>query len=171
MEKYRYYGDLNKDNLTDAVLVIEKKDKANFVKNESLGASLLNTNPRRLIIAFQSNGAYHSLLVNDHFLPAEGDTEAPCLEDPLAQGGIEIKKGLLKISFHHWYSCGSWYVNHNTYSFRYQHGKFALIGFDSDEFHPSSGQSSQVSINYLTRKKKTTTGLNEFAEATPKVKW
>ena len=164
-------GDLNNDRLNDVVLVIENGSRENFKKNESLGAETLNLNPRKLLIAFKENQKLKVVLENNGFLPSEHDEESTCLEDPLADGGIEIKNGLLKIGLHYWYSCGTWYVNHDIFSFRFQGNRFKLIGLDSFEFHRASGESSEVSINYTTGRKKVTKGMNEFKNARPKVRW
>ena len=41
-------GDLNGDNQADAVLVLQKQDKANIIPNDSMGLPDLDTNPRML---------------------------------------------------------------------------------------------------------------------------
>ena len=88
----------------------------------------------------------------------------------LTQNGLSIEKGVLKIDLNYWYSCGSWYTNHNTYIFRYQNNQFEMIGYESSEFHRASGEATSISINYSTKKKIETTGLNEFNESKPKSK-
>jgi hypothetical protein len=84
--------------------------------------------------------------------------------------GLIIEKGVLKIDLNYWYSCGSWYTNHNTYIFRYQNNQFEMIGYESSEFHRASGEATSISINYSTKKKIETTGLNEFNESKTKSK-
>ncbi|MBP7547813.1 MAG: hypothetical protein KA754_07675, partial [Corallincola sp.] len=46
-----------------------------------------------------------------------------------------------------------------------------LIGYDSQSFSRNSGEISETSINYLTAKKKTTSGKNEFEDSTAVEAW
>ncbi len=164
-------GDLNKDQIKDVALIIEEDNKANLKTNESLGVGTLNLNPRGIIILFKDKSKYTKVLENYSFIPSESNEESPCLSDPLLDGGIDIENGILIVSLKYWYSCGSWYTNIDSYKFRYQENKFKLIGLDVFEMHRASGDATETSINFLTKKKKTTTGLNEFNESNPKVKW
>ena len=166
-------GDLNADGLPDLAVIIEDTDPKKIVLNENLGSDKLNLNPRKLMVLLQSQQGYQ-LAASNQSLPTEGDADAPCLADPLGEGEtLVIQKGLLKISFHYWLSCGSWYVTNQTYTFKYQNHAFKLIGLDSNDFHRASGDISARSINFLTGKIKSTSGENEFSEtARPiKVEW
>ena len=168
MEKVQ--GDLNGDGQADLALIIEKANPENIVKNDSLGSPELNLNPRKLLVLLKKPQAYQLAASND-FLPAEGDTESPCLADPLAEGeALAIKNGLLKIGLHYWLSCGSWYVSNHLYTFRYQDQSFKLIGYDSNDFHRASGDITERSINLLTGKVKSTSGKNKFAEGHQPIK-
>ncbi|WP_133639985.1 hypothetical protein [Sphingobacterium paludis] len=73
----------------------------------------------------------------------------------------------------YWLSCGSWYNNSALYTFRYQHGRFELIGFDHQEFHRAPGESSATSINFSIGKKSETSGGNMFGDEgnKPKTTW
>lgn len=164
-------GDLNNDKLKDIVLIVEENNKENVIKNESLGSSTLNLNSRGIIILLKNKSSYTKALENYDFIPSENDEESPCLSDPLTEGGLNITNGILTITLNYWYSCGSWFTNSNSYKFRYQENKFKLIGLDCREMHRASGEATEISINFLTKKKKVTTGINEFNESTPKVKW
>ncbi len=154
-------GDLNKDKKDDLVLIIEETDATKVLKNDGLGAQLLNTNPRGIMVFFNDNNKYTLISKNlKGFIPSENDVENPCLEDPLNL--VEIEKNILIINFNYWLSCGSWYVNNATYKFRYQNNSFELIGFDHSEFHRASGESKEKSINFSTKEQIITTGLNVF---------
>ena len=48
-----------------------------------------------------------------------------------------------------------------TYTFRWQDGGFKMIGFDRDSTMRNSGETEEVSINYLTGKKILKTGSIE----------
>ncbi len=164
-------GDLNKDGLSDAVLVLEENNPSNRKTNESLGAEKLNLNPRRLLVLFQTPTGYQKVFSNDSFLPSENSEDTPCLADPMEEGGVQINNGVLKIELNYWLSCGSYGTSRHSYSFRYENARFRLIGFDQSEFMRNSGESSQYSANLLTGKEKITTGLNEFEKSKPHVKW
>ena len=61
----------------------------------------------------------------------------------------------------YWLSCGSWGTRRDTYQFRYQKGSMQLIGADSRFFSRNSHDESRTSVNLLSGKIKTTTGINE----------
>lgn len=165
-------GDLNKDNLPDLALIIENTDPRNFVANiDRMGGDTFNVNPRILLVLFKDKQAAGYTLVaqNQSFMPPPNDTVSTCLADPLGESeGLKIQGGLFELHFQYWMSCGSWFTSNHSYLFRYQNGQFELIGFDSNEFHRSSGEMSDVSINFSTRKLSHTTGGNMFEETTKK---
>jgi hypothetical protein len=164
-------GDLNKDKIADVAFIIEKNDKKNFIINkQGLGTDTLNVNPRRLVVLFKKGNAYTLAESNDAFIPRTNDPENSCLMDPLVEGGIEIEKGNLVLVFNYWYSCGSWYNTNKTFRFRYSDNRFFLIGFDSYQFHRSTGEIVDESRNYLTKKQSITTGANEFGNGDNKTK-
>ncbi len=162
-------GDLDKDGNNDVALVIEDTDRKKIIKNESLGSDTLNINPRRILVAIKKADSYELKVDNELFIPSSGDETSPCLADPF-EDGLKIEKGVLKTSLNYWYSCGTWFTNQNMYTFRFQNNAFELIGYDSFEFHRGSGEETQVSINFSTRKKLVTTGLNKFNTSKPKSK-
>ena len=166
-------GDLNKDNLEDIAIVIEKNDKKNIKKNESLGPDELNLNPRILLVLFkEKDGTYTLAAKNDKgFIQSEGNEETPTLMDTLSN--ISIKKNVLKITFNYFMSAGSWNTSSDTYIFRFQNNVFELIGYESDSYMRNTGEEEKVSINFSTNKVKSTTGGNMFEDAKdkPKDKW
>jgi hypothetical protein len=169
-------SDLNKDSLPDRVLIIENTDQRNFVHNEGMGDDTLNVNPRILLVLFKDKKTnnYRLVVQNNAFIPPPNDTVSPCLADPLAETeGITIKNGVLGLHFQYWLSCGSWFTSNHDYLFRYQNKHFELIGFNSMEFHRSSGEMSEYSINFSTKKLSHTEGGNMFEETTtkPKTTW
>lgn len=117
----------------------------------------------------KGSGYYSLAIMQDSFIPEESSEENPCLADPLLQdGGVAINKGTLVIDLHDWVSCGSYWVGHATYIFRYQDGKFMLIGYDKSEYSRASGEKNSTSINFVTKKKSSTTGDNVFENGKPK---
>ena len=171
-------GDLTADKKSEAVIVVEEQDGSKIIDNERLGEQKLNTNPRRLIILTPTAQGYRQIQSVDGFLPAEGDLESSCLADPLMEeGGIEIKKGILIVTLNYWLSCGSYGVTTDIYRFRQQGNRFRLIGKDSKSYSRSSGEGEDVSINYLTGRKREMTGITVIepdeggSVAKPKTKW
>ena len=165
-------GDLNRDGIEDAVLVLEQTNPSNLKPNEGLGVSVLNVNPRRLLILLKTPNGYRKVLSRDDLLPSENNEVSPCLDDPLlGEGGISVSSGRLIVDLRTWLSCGSWEVTHRTFTFRLENTRFRLIGYDYWEFARNTGERYEYSINYLAGKKKATTGLNEFEDSTPKVLW
>ena len=164
-------GDLNGDNQADAVLVLQKQDKANIIPNDYMGPPELDTNPRMLKVLFKQAGGYKTAVENTTLIPPESDKDNGCLADPLSD--VSINKGRLKVHFEWFYSCGSWWMSHSDYLFRYQNDRFLLIGYSHYEYHRASGEINEYSDNYLTGKRKRTTGGNVFDSYPdrPKVKW
>lgn len=163
-------GDLNADGSDDAVLVIEENNLKNQKQNKGLGEMAINENPRRLLVLIKTPTGFQQFSNIEHFIPSAADLNSPCLADPLEGGGVTVQRGLLKVSFQYWSSCGSYGVIHRTFGFRSEGKRFRLVGLDEWEFMRNSGERSEYSINYLTRKKKITTGLNEFEKSKSKSK-
>ena len=164
-------GDLNGDNQADAVLVLQKQDKANIIPNDFMGPPELDTNPRMLKVLFKQADGYKTAVENTTLIPPESDKDKGCLDDPFSD--VSINKGRLKVHFEWFYSCGSWWMSHSDYLFRYQNDRFLLIGYSHYEHNRASGEINEYSDNYLTGKRKRTTGGNVFtwSEDRPKVKW
>ena len=170
--KSHHTGDMNRDGIDDVVLVTEETDPANFKKNpEPLGPETLNLNPRRLIILLSSPNGLKEVLSRDNLLPSQNEENMACLADPLENGGLSIVRGSLVIELGTWLSCGSYGVAHETFTFRLQGTRFHLIGYDRSESSRSTGERSEFSTNYLTGKKRITTGLNDFRDSKAKVSW
>ena len=61
-------------------------------------------------------------------------------------------------------------MSNHKYRFRFQNNEFALIGYDSNEAHRASGETTDYSINFLTKKMKITKG--NFSDDEPEsVEW
>ncbi len=171
-------GNLNADNRPETVIVVEQQDPTKIIDNEQLGTQKLNLNPRRLIILTPTAKGYRQIQSVDAFLPSESDEGSSCLADPLMEdGGIEIKNGVLIVTLHYWLSCGSYGVTTDIYRFHQQGNRFRLIGKDTNSYSRSSGEGEEVSINYLTGKKRETTGITVIEPEAcdprpkPKTKW
>jgi len=156
-------GDLNNDGILDLVFAIQNTDKKNIEPNEGLGADNIDLNPRILGIYFGSkSGGFTQKLVSNHFIILQ---DIPTMDEPFDGFSIS-KKGILDIKFKFWFSAGSWTMSNHTYRFRYQNNKFTLIGYDSNEAHRGTGETTDYSINFLTKKMKIVKGSfsNEISE-------
>lgn len=161
-------GDLNKDGMDDLLLLLRMDEAKNVVKNEGLGQDPFDTNPRILAVAFAGTTAPFTLALENHTLIAR--TEDPVMDDPVGEsGGIAIERGTLNVALYLFSSAGSWSTGTST--FRFRHGKrgFELIGYDSSTTQRNSGDVEEISINYLTRKVRISTGT--IAEDELKAKW
>lgn len=133
-------GDLNKDGQADRVFLIKGTDKDRWVKDEYRGD--LDRNRRGLIIAFAEGDQYRLALRNLDCFSSDQEDGGVYFPPDL---GVGIEKGNLVVSYGHG-RYGYW-----SYTFRYQHGGFELIGYDdSENFGPIVRQ--QTSINFSTRK-------------------
>jgi hypothetical protein len=152
-------GDLNNDGLEDIVLIIKGTDKSKIIKDENRGE--LDRNRRGILVLLNKGNSYVLASKNYNCFSSENEDGgvyfAPELE-------VEIKKGNLYISYGHG-RYGNW-----SYTFRYKNGNFEIIGYDSYSSRGPVPQ-SQVSINFLTKKKLTMDNLNKNDEDDSNVKY
>jgi len=142
-------GDLNKDGLEDIVLIIKGTDKSKIIQHEYRGK--LDRNRRGIIVLFNKG---------DHYELASKNYD--CFSSENEEGGVyfapelyfEIKNGNLYINYGHG-RYGNW-----GYTFRAQNGDMEMIGYDSYSSRGPVPQ-SEVSINFLTKKKLTRDNLNK----------
>jgi len=137
---YKIYGDLNKDNLPDMVVVRENtKDKRR---------------PNLLEIYFQTkNGIYKNVLtstkaVMERFPYGDARTETVLEELTIKNGVLIFRNQLIRGSL--------------THKFRYQNGEFELIGFSSysagagyldyTDYNLSTGEKIERQTEYETDK-------------------
>ena len=146
------YGDLNKDGVNDAAIIIQHKDSVSMVNNLE---DTVFTQPRILLILFK-RPADNSFALTDQSNSFILKHDNSAMEDPYQE--MMIDKGVLEIKFHLFYNMGSWYVTNSTYKFRYQHGQLVLIGADNFSFHRATHDYENYSYNFLTRKRILTKG-------------
>jgi hypothetical protein len=154
----RSEGDLNKDGLADLLLVLRDNDPTNVLKNDSFGPPELNTNPRMIAVAFAGGeGKPYSLVLQNHTLiprheqstldDAFDNTTAPTI----ARGAFSISLGLFA-------NAGGWDMSNATLTFRYQNGRFELIGFEESTVRRNTGAMTTTSANFSTGKVRLDTG-------------
>jgi hypothetical protein len=143
-------GDLDGDKREDAVFVLRMQHADNILENDGLGTDLFDTNPRILGAAF-ADGEGYRLAVQDHALIPRPDS--PTMDDYLESAdSLVVRRGAFAVTLHAWSSAGSWDTSNTTFTFRYQDNCFRLIGYDDRGTNRGSGQTSDISVNYLTRK-------------------
>ena len=149
-------GDLNQDGLPDLFLVLKDDDPKNIVSDPGFSENPVDTNPRILAVAFKEEAAntYRLIFENHVFVPRITE---PVFEDYLDEGGVTIDRGSINISL---FSFGG-DIWRPAYQFRYQHGRFELIGYSDVRVRRSSGELTTTSINFVTRKVETTIGTIE----------
>jgi len=145
-------GDLNKDGLEDVVLIIKGTDKHNIVHDEYRGE--LDRNRRGIIVLLNKGDGYEMAVQNLTCFSSENEDGGVYYAPDLS---VSIDKGKLYVFYGHG-RYGNW-----GYTFRYQDGDLALIGYDS---YSSRGPVPQyeVSINFLTKKKLTRDNIYKEAD-------
>lgn len=155
-------GDLNGDGKPDLAFVLHATDPKNVVANpDGLGVKSLDTNPRILAAAFARNAGYELVLENHALIPRRTD---PVMDDPfdsVAASGLDVARGTLRLRLGVFASAGSWSMSTIATTFRWQNGRFELIGYDRTDTNRGSGEIEGLSINYLTRRAKRTVGSIE----------
>ncbi len=160
-------GDLNGDKREDLVLVLRQQDPRNIVEHDGFGISPLDSNPRLLAIAWSTPGGY-TLAAQNHTLITRH--EAPNLSDVFEDGdGVSIVRGTLRTTLFFFSNAGSWSTGSASYTFRWQDGAFALIGYDRNSMVRNSGQTESLSINYSTGRVRHAEG--SMASDEERVRW
>lgn len=146
-------GDLNKDGIVDLVLMIKGTDTSNFVQHEFRGK--LDRNRRGILVLFKHKDGYELVSKNLDCFSSENEEGGVYYAPELS---LDIQKGNLYVEYRHG-RYGYW-----TYTFRYKNGDFELIGYDATS---SRGPviNSDVSINFLTKRKQERVNTNDEAES------
>lgn len=161
-------GDLNGDQRDDLVLVLRQQDPRNIVEHDGFGISPLDSNPRMLAIAFAGPAGGYTLAAQNHTLITRH--EAPNLSDVFEDGpGVSIVRGTLRTTLFFFSNAGSWSTGSASFTFRWQDGAFALIGYDNSSMMRNSGHTESLSINYATRRVRYTEGSIDSDEDS--VRW
>ncbi len=145
-------GDLDKDGLDDAAIILQYKDSTVIINNDE---DTTVTKPRILLVLLK-NSISRELAVleqSNSFILMDNN---PARDDPYQE--LKIAGGILHIEFHLFYNMGSWYVTNAAYKFRYQKAQLVLIGADYFSFHRATHDFEEYSYNFLTRKRVLTKG-------------
>jgi hypothetical protein len=142
-------GDLNGDGRPDAVLILRDNDPKKFIETGRESLPKFDTNPRILAVIFAGDKGGYSLALENHTFIARTDDSFQ--QDPLDPNGIQegevaIRNGALRITLG--YFGGN--MGRMTYTFRFQNGRFEMIGYDRVDVTRNSGVMNDISINYST---------------------
>lgn len=140
-------GDLNRDGRSDFAMVVRMDSAANRIAPSWSPETTYDTNPWMLIAAFRKGSGYELALADHRLIPRH---ENPNADDEFDE--ITIANGTLKVVMHLFLSAGGWQMGGSAYTFRWQDDGFKLIGFDRDSVMRNSGETKEVSVNYLTGK-------------------
>jgi hypothetical protein len=142
-------SDLNGDKLPDAALVLHMADPANMVAKDWDPTQKYDSNPRMLVVLFGRKSGGYTLAAADHKLIPRLENQNQ--DEPFDE--VAIVGGTLRVKMHLFMSAGGWEMGGSAYTFRWQDGAFRLIGFDRDSIQRNSGETKEISINYLTGRK------------------
>jgi len=147
-------GDLNRDMLPDVALVLHMDEPKNRIAPSWDDTIRYDTNPRMLVVAFGKKGGGYELAATDHKLIPRLENQNQ--DEPFDE--VKIAGDTLRVKMHLFLSAGGWRMGGSAYTFRWQDGAFRLIGFDRDDVMRNTGDTEEVSINYLTGTKELKTG-------------
>lgn len=149
----KIYGDLNKDGIEDCVIIIKDTKKSKIIKDEN--SSELDRNRRGIIVLFNKKDHYELAAKNYDCFSSENEYGGVYFPPEL---NVEIVKDNLYINYSHG-RYGYW-----IYTFRFQNSDFELIGYN-DSSNKGSLVISEISMNFLTKKKFEKVIVNENAES------
>lgn len=150
------HGSIRGSELPVSAVLAEGTDLTFIKKNDGLGISELDLNPRRLVMVEQAPSGWKIWVDFQGWLPRAGSEDTPCLLDPFAEGGVSVVDGSLQIATQHFYGCGSWYISNQTFKFHRDGNRLRLIGKESYSLHRASHEVTAISTNFLSHRQEVT---------------
>lgn len=145
-------GDINNNGLDDYVLIVKNTDQNNIFKNDD--GNLIDRNRQGIIVVLNNKGTYVPIVKNYSCFSSENKDRGVYYSPEMS---VSVEEGKLFIHFAH----GRY--GYSTYAFKLVGRDFQLNSYDESN---SNGPtiSSEVSINFLTKKKLTKENLSEDPE-------
>lgn len=142
-------GDLNGDGRPDLAFVLHETDPKLVLHLKDFGTDNLDTNPRVLGIAFaQADGSYALAAQNSKLIPRWTESN---MDDYFGdEGSLTVARGAFSVGLHYFANMGGWDAGQTTLTFRWQHGRFELIGYENDNLKRNTGVETKTSINFST---------------------
>ena len=147
-------GDLDGAGAPDIALVLRGRDAAAIIPAE-MCENPFDTNPRILIVALAAPGGYRRVVANHALIPRRDNA---CQMDWFSDGSIRIERGTLNLDLERMMSAGGWDAGTTSFHFQWRNGEIRLIGYDFSNARRNTGEFKSLSINFLTRRAKTTLG-------------
>jgi len=162
-------GDLNADGRADLVFVGEATDPKKIKKRDD--GYELNSNIRTVVVLLADKEGYRKVCESAKFIPPSYTLEFDNLLDRFH--GLKIEKGVVSVTFNWFASAGTAWTSMETFKFRLDKGRVRLIGSEEDSYSRTLGDKILTSTNYLTGKRKVTSGLEKFDDepSHPKITW
>ena len=151
-------GDLNADGQADLVFVGEATDPKKIKKRDD--GYELNGNTRTLVVLLADKEGYRKVCESAKFIPPSYTLEFDNFIERFH--GLRIEKGVVSVTFSWFASVGTAWTSMETFKFRLEKGRVRLIGAEEDSYSRTLGDKILTSTNYLTGKRKVTSGLKEF---------
>ena len=159
------WGDLNKDGLKDVVVVVTPRLPEKMQTRDD-GYEYTFNSPVM--------GIYFGTKDGKLSLFKEYENTIPGTEDDFCFIELETEisdKGVLSLNIEYFYTAGSTNTSFNKFLYRYQDGDFYLIGADTGALSRLSGETEEVSVNYLTHKKQIIISDISDESVKPKETW
>jgi len=148
-------GDLNGDGVSDSVLVIQATEPDKVIDNpDGLGVERYDANQRILLFVLSDAESRFRLAGRDDLIIP--DHASATIDDPYTDIDISEGKATLHVNF--WASAGTWYTSSHQFHFRWGGKAMQVIGYDRVEVHRGTGALREVSVNYLTGRRKDVVG-------------
>lgn len=145
----KIYGNLNKDNLKDCILIIKATDKTKIVFDEY--QHKVDRNRRGIIVLFNDKWKYQLVVKNYECFSSENEDGGVYMPPDLS---VEITKEKLYLHYAHG-RYGYW-----RYIFKFKNSDFELIEYDSSSSYGPI-VNTETSINFLTKRKLIKENINE----------
>ena len=142
------FGDLNKDQRDDAVLVLQCRDTL-LGDTMGMGSESSPAPPRTLAVLFGTVDGYQLGLQNDRFILRSNEGG---YFDPFE--GVHVEDGKLLLYF---YGGSGWRFS-RTYTFRYSNTGFELIGAEAISYDSPTGDGVARSLDFLAHRMQVRTG-------------
>ncbi|MET0327551.1 MAG: hypothetical protein ABW163_02150 [Luteimonas sp.] len=145
-------GHLDAGNTPDALLLLRMDDPANVLAPGTFRSERVDTNPRMLVALIADAGGGWRRVMANHVLIPRGDS--PNMDDYLGESPADALRihanRTWSVNLHSWSSAGSWDTSETTFTFRLEGDCMRLVGLDEDALHRGSGETTALSVNFLT---------------------
>lgn len=145
-------GHLDAGNIADALLLLRMDEPANVLAPGTFRSERVDTNPRMLVALLANAGGGWRRVMANHVLIPRGDS--PNMDDYLGESPADAlhihANRTWSVNLHSWSSAGSWDTSETTFTFRLEGDCMRLVGLDEDALHRGSGETTALSVNFLT---------------------